>query len=260
MLDFNGMKAFEILKNSRINGRRKRELSTLSKKLCIKEEYLSAIEKGEYNKIPERVYLLGFARNLAIEMGLDPKMITDKIKEELDETEKLEEPEIEEQVGDKKSFFAKNLITIIVVFITIIVVIMTILFFNKTSDSVKQENNEEVITVNDNYNEPAFNVPVREKLELKNKNDALIILQAVNDSGSWVQITDASNNIIFSKVLVKGDVLYVPNKPNLKAIFGNVEGIDVWIDNKAYKLGDTNARKANIPLTVPSLIEMAINK
>ena len=85
MIDKNNkdLTAAQMLFEARTSGRRKREIFTISKILCIKEEYLSALETGEYDKIPERVYILGFARNYAIELGLDPDVVVGKIKEEL---------------------------------------------------------------------------------------------------------------------------------------------------------------------------------
>ena len=73
----------EMLRNARTMGRRKREISTIAKQLCISEEFLEALENGEYKKIPEIVYVLGFARNYAMELGLDPDMIVNKVKSEL---------------------------------------------------------------------------------------------------------------------------------------------------------------------------------
>ena len=74
------MTAGEMLRNARTTGRRKREIPTIAKQLCIREEFLEALENGDYNAIPETVYVLGFARNYAMELGLDPDEIVAKIK------------------------------------------------------------------------------------------------------------------------------------------------------------------------------------
>ena len=75
--------AGEMLRNARTTGRRKREIPTISKQLCIREEFLEALENGEYNVIPEVVYILGFARNYAMELGLNPDKKKKKIKKEM---------------------------------------------------------------------------------------------------------------------------------------------------------------------------------
>ena len=79
----NDMTVAEMFRNARTQGRRKREISTIAKQLCIAEEFLEALENGDYKKIPEIVYVLGFARNYAMELGLDPDMVVNKIKAEL---------------------------------------------------------------------------------------------------------------------------------------------------------------------------------
>ena len=75
--------AGQMLHNARTTGRRKREIPTIAKQLCIREEFLEALENGDYTAIPEPVYILGFARNYAMELGLDPDEIVAKIKKEM---------------------------------------------------------------------------------------------------------------------------------------------------------------------------------
>ena len=43
------MTAGEMLRNARTTGRRKREISTISKQLCIREDLLEALENGQYD-------------------------------------------------------------------------------------------------------------------------------------------------------------------------------------------------------------------
>lgn len=48
----------------------------------IRRKYLEALENGTYNEIPGRVYALGFVRNYARYLGLDPAEVTARFKEE----------------------------------------------------------------------------------------------------------------------------------------------------------------------------------
>ena len=79
----NDMSAGEMLRMARTTGRRKREISTIAKQLCIREEFLQALEDGNYTVLPELVYILGFARNYAMELGIDPDIVVKKIKKEM---------------------------------------------------------------------------------------------------------------------------------------------------------------------------------
>ena len=47
------MTAAEMLRNARTTGRRKREIPTIAKQLCIREEFLEALESGNYHQIPK---------------------------------------------------------------------------------------------------------------------------------------------------------------------------------------------------------------
>ena len=75
--------AGQMLRDARTTGRRKREIATIAKQLCIREEFLQALEDGNYAVLPETVYILGFARNYAMELGIDPDVVVEKIKQEL---------------------------------------------------------------------------------------------------------------------------------------------------------------------------------
>lgn len=61
----------------------------------IRLKYLEALENGTYDEIPGRVYALGFLRNYARFLGLDPAELTALFKEEYppkEESYQVEEP------------------------------------------------------------------------------------------------------------------------------------------------------------------------
>ena len=103
--------------------------------------------------------------------------------------------------------------------------------------------------------EPDFRYPVREKFDVKNKKDwasSRVVLQAEKES--WVRIDDARGNSVFSRVLVPGDVYYMPVSDKLKATFGNVGAIDVWVDGQLLKkLGPANTKKTGISMAPDAL-------
>ena len=103
--------------------------------------------------------------------------------------------------------------------------------------------------------EPDFRYPVREKFDVKNKKDwasSRVVLQAEKES--WVRIDDARGNSVFSRVLVPGDVYYMPTSDKLKATFGNVGAIDVWVDGQLLKkLGPANTKKTGISMAPDAL-------
>jgi len=291
------MTAGEMLKNARTTGRRKREIATIAKLLCIREEFLAALEEGNYRFIPEDVYILGFARSYAVELGLDPDEVINKLKRELgiasekkedkkDEKkeekkeerkdEKKEEPEVKKELKIKKpkrliklnrdilvngaksatKYVKKHWIWFSVGVVVIIALATTYVFLiGKQQPVVETVAQPEVIVeepVVETKNEPDFRYPVREKFNEKSSKESRVVLQAEKES--WVKIEDARGNTVFSRVLVPGDVYYMPLNDKLKGTFGNAGAIDVWVDAQLVnKVGPANTRKSGISMAPDAL-------
>lgn len=286
------MTAGEMLRNARTTGRRKRELQTIAKLLCIKEEFLQALEDGNYTVLPEVVYILGFARNYAMDLGLDPDVVVGKIKRELGLTgecrtggdenarviRKTEGPscKISREPRTGKSFKMPNVIPMLKdawAFIVkhwkwsagimgglLLIILILVLVFAGSGNKLPEN------TVNDLPNvelaeptEPAYTQPVRERFGIENREKATIILQAnknAGDVGTWVQIEDARGKKAFSKIMFPGDIFYMPTGNGYKGTFGNVAGIDFWVEGKLAPTVKAN-RNAKIAITAENLIKPA---
>lgn len=288
-----GMTAGDMLKNARTTGRRKREIQTIAKQLCIREEFLEALESGNYSIIPEQVYILGFARNYALELGLDPDEIVKKIKEEMgvsSDCAKTDEdetacamPSIKEESWVKVWFvkvyqfiyqhwlwFLGGAVLIGAI-IAIVFVLMSkdkqsVAVVNNTFAPVAAESTDgtngttavvaegaEVATAVVDDGTPKFNAEVREVFGTDNKDESAVVLQAVQES--WVKVEDGRGNTVFSRVLVPGDVYYVPKGNNYKATFGNAGGVDIWVNGKlAPDAGADHTRISDISLKPEKLM------
>ena len=265
------MTAGDILRAARTTGRRKREIQTIAKQLCIREEFLLALEEGRYNVLPETVYILGFARNYAMELGLDPDMIVDKIKKEMgisqpdDVTPNVHDVAIKEREhiafgqriqNIKKStaakFVAKHWKWFAYSFGILVVLIVGLLLILPSENAAPVVSEVVPVEVPVVSIEPEYKQPVREKFGTENRDNARIILQAVKES--WVKIEDARGKTVFSRVLVPGDIYYVPGGNKNKATFGNAGGIDIWVDKVLVsKAGPENTRKSGIALDADAL-------
>ncbi len=271
------MSAGEMLRNARTTGRRKREIQTISKQLCIREEFLEALESGNYNQIPEMVYILGFARNYAIELGLNPDEIIAKIKKEMGVTADCSTatddadvsacamPSIKEESWYKLmfvkvyQFIYQNWIWFVGGLAAIVLVVLGIVWLSSDSGDVKSDvavaetivQSENATTMSKN-NDPAFKQDVRERFGTDNREKANVILQATQES--WVKIEDGRGKTVFSRVLVPGDVYYVPAGNKYKATFGNAGGIDIWVDGVLMPdVGANHTRVADISLSPEKL-------
>lgn len=270
------MTAAEMLRNARTTGRRKREIGTIAKLLCIREEFLEALESGNYRVIPEDVYILGFARSYAVELGLNPDDVIEKLKHELGIIDEAEETDDEEEVKpetlckprlkiNKERLMkdAKNMLQYVkkhwiwfsagFAALIAVILIITLLLVNKTetaeNTSVAEENVVTTVAVNAG---PDFRFPVREKFNEKSSKESRVILQAEKES--WIRIEDARGNTTFSRVLVPGDVYYMPLGDKFKGTFGNAGGIDVWVDGQLLKkIGPANTRKNGVSMAPDAL-------
>lgn len=268
------MTAGEILRDARTTGRRKREIPTIAKQLCIREEFLTALEEGNYTVLPEVVYILGFARNYAMELGVDPDMIVEKIKRELgihkaepvaastDAHEKIEAPKPaakNENAGSKWKdikeckpckFIAKYWKWFVGGLI-LVVVLAGIAVMLLAPSGV--DHTDAVATIPVVSNEPAYQQPVRERFGTENRDKGEIVFQAISES--WVKVEDARGKTVFSRVLVPGDIYYVPAGNKNKATFGNAGGIDVWVRGELVPhVGPDNTRKTGIELDADALL------
>ena len=288
------MTAGEMLRTARTTGRRKREIQTIAKQLCIREEFLQALEDGDYTVLPEVVYILGFARNYAMELGLDPDLIVAKIKKELgimklaeamiaqkteqpkavnvEKTEKIEKVEKVERaekkgvVGEKKSktlayvkkhwvWFAGGAVALILILVTLVLILPSA---DEGVAPVRQivqvSAPQQVIAT-----EPKYTLDVREKFGTENADSADIVIQAIKES--WVKIEDARGKTVFSRVLVPGDIYYVPTGNKHKGTFGNAGAIEVWVNKELVgKIGDDNVRKTGVTLDAEKLAKKKSDK
>ena len=281
------MTAGEMLRNARTTGRRKREIATIAKLLCIKEEFLTALEEGNYRVIPEDVYILGFARSYAVELGLNPDDVIAQLKRELGltkedkredkkEEKKDEEPEktpvvsknqnqskiskeyIVNLIKTSVNYVKKHWVWFLSGFCVLLVTAILLIVLLPGKSNVGELNAEQVITENIAENaeiavfDPDFRYPVREKFDIKNRKESRVVLQAEKES--WVKIEDARGGTVFSRVLVPGDVYYMPLGDKFKGTFGNAGAIDVWVDGHLLnKVGPANTRKNGISMAPDAL-------
>ncbi|NLW07820.1 MAG: helix-turn-helix domain-containing protein, partial [Clostridia bacterium] len=94
-----------ILRNARLDkGISLREVEEATK---IRLRYLEALENGEFEQLPGRVYALGFLRSYARFLGLDVKELTERFKAEFPAEEEpyiVEDYSISKPGTERKKF------------------------------------------------------------------------------------------------------------------------------------------------------------
>ena len=75
---------------------------------------------------------------------------------------------------------------------------------------------------------------------------------------SWVQVQNAENELLITRILYSGDSYKVPDRPGLSLITGNAGGLEVLIDGEATaSLGPEGAVRRNIPLEPEALLSLS---
>ena len=83
--------------------------------------------------------------------------------------------------------------------------------------------------------------------------DSRITLTARQDS--WVQVRDHDGNVIWTRILRRGDVYRVPNQGGLAFATGNAGALEVSVDGKpAPSLGAIGMVRHNVPLDPSKLM------
>lgn len=273
------MTAGEMLRNARTTGRRKRELQTIAKQLCIREDFLQALEDGNYTALPEVVYILGFARNYALELGLDPRVVIDKIKHELGLTgecrvptdepvfaqnrgdtncAKREMPKIVPMLKDAWGYIVRHWKWATGIALGVLILILALVIaFSGGDKSATETPVDAPIVAPAEPSEPAYTMPVRERFGIENRAKATIILQAnktAGEVGTWVQIEDARGKTVFSKIMAPGDIFYMPVGNGYRGTFGNVAGVDFWVNGELAPTVKAS-RNAKVAITAENLLK-----
>ncbi len=77
--------------------------------------------------------------------------------------------------------------------------------------------------------------------------DARIVLRATDDS--WVQVRDADQNVLLTRILRAGDMYRVPNRENLTLLTGNAGALQILVDGELVPaLGPVGAVRRDVPL------------
>jgi cytoskeletal protein RodZ len=253
--------AGQMLRQARTTGRRKRELDTIARLLCIRKEFLDALENDDFGRIPELVYILGFARNYAMELELDPYVIVDKIKRQMGLIEEKDEAEIDREdsagIMDKAQqepgtgqWLRRSGKIITVIAIALVVAGSAAMIINAHKQEPATLNT--TAAVGSEAAAAKYNRPIGREYGIRNKDYAAIVLQATGTT--WVQIKNSAGNIVFEHSMMDGDVYYALN--GATATIGNAGALDIWVNgHEIPKHGAERQRLLDVFLTPESLMK-----
>jgi len=210
--------------------KKKLSIEDVSRKLCIKEVYLTALEEGHYYAFPNRVYGIGFLRTYSKFLGLDSDLMVAEFHAETSNIKDapLDMPVIEKHFAlpSKKilGVLALIILLILIVWFAIAAALSTDLFSKLTSSeqltntpAIEIETLEEVPTIADETLSQEEQEAAIETSETKIAEPVVVIKEispaalkapvafiAKNDV--WVRLYNTeTQKVILDKVLKKND-------------------------------------------------------
>lgn len=211
----------EVLRRARIQFGL--ELPYVAAHLNLRPEHLAAIEAGDISRLPGRVYAIGFVRAYADYLKLDSDKIVYLFKSQCIGHTAQRDLNFPIPVTESRSP-AWWMVAASVGTLAIIGVLFLLL-----SDFTSQKEAEPELPVAAIQAKPEP-APVEEPIIQGNGKLKVTAIEA-----SWVEIRTgvSPDEILFSRVLKKGESYTAPATDNLILSTGNAEGVKVFWDNKS---------------------------
>jgi len=248
-----------------------RSLADIEKALRIRACQIDAIERGDMQALPGRVYAIGFVRSYAEYLDLDGAKVVRLFKKQYmagQGQSSLSFPMPASEAKTPTLWLVAITLMIATVFIYIwdsknqpdrVLVEQIKQLPDRIEAHVNQEIKSSLIIPHESKSRAIENeievgdlpAPV-ENMSGNNESQNGVILKILGDS--WVEIKDANGNVLVSKVLEKGDEYFVPDSPGLSMSLGNSAKVEILVDGRSLMpLGKEGDVRRDIPLNISYL-------
>lgn len=236
-------------------------LNDVEKNLRIRAVQLDAIERNEIERLPGRVYAIGFVRSYSEYLGFDPDKMVDLFKRQSGGTRN--DPKLEFPVAAAESRLPGPVLIAVSVLLFVVVVTSYVMFTGtdrSVIDAIPSVEETEFARAQGRViSETPFGPEMPADVQrAEAEEERGIILNVVENS--WVEIRDAAGRKLVSQVLRKGDQYFVPDRPDLTMSIGNAAGVEIRIgDLTVPPLGPRGEVRRNISLNFETLKSLATN-
>ncbi len=244
----------EILRRTRLHY--EQSFDDVEQNTRIRANLIQALEEGDVEKLPARVYAIGFVRAYSEYLGLDGERMVQLFKQQAGE--KVSEPENCIAVTEQETHAPPILLVVVSAFTVFIIAGMWM-----GARTAQQGAVEVIPPVPQKIHEAAFGgVSTGAVKPDVPDNTQGVVAPAPAQKGivlnirknSWVEIRDESGKRIISRVLKAGDQYFVPDRPGLYMSIGNAAGVEIEIDGQTLKpLGAEAEVRRKIPLDARAL-------
>ncbi len=228
--------------------------------LRIRASQLEALETGNLEALPGRVYAIGFVRSYAEYLGLDGDQMVQLFKQQT--AGRAKNPELHFPVTASESK-APNFFTVVGSLLALILLIGVWAIIQYDQGAVARK------TI----------PPVPEELRQSSVNEAPAIVASPDDAqllepevegppkpenrivievqeSSWIEIKNSEGGVIVQRILESGDQYLVPDEDGLTLSTGNAGGFHLRVDGEyLVSLGSKAEVKKNVVLDADELVK-----
>lgn len=260
----------EALKRTRIYY--KQSLEDIEGALRIRSCQIDAIERGDMDDLPGRVYAIGFVRSYAEHLGLDGAMVVQLFKSQyMDGQTKslLTFPVLASETKTPALWLVALSLLSFFVFLFSAYTLnannspASIFFVKVVPEYIKVHVEQDILVRPppnaaeligpENIVFPAVTV---ENMSDEHSNNEGIILNIMKSS--WVEIKNSNGEIVVSNILEEGDQYFVPSSPGLSMSLGNAANVEIILNGRPLKpLGKDGDVRRDIPLDISYLRTLA---
>lgn len=257
----------EILRRTRLHY--DKSIQDIESVLRIRADQIEAIEQGNAEKLPARVYAIGFVRSYSEFLGLDGDKMVALFKSQSAGQDTTPELNFPIAANDSKAppFWLAG------VCVLVLIIGLAVSMSGEKAEraeieavpavppALKSENleramnpppaEEETQTApSDNaLNEPQTSTTASSQTPEKPARKGITLKIKEN---SWVEIRDLNDKVILSRVLKAGEKYFIPERANLSMSIGNAGGIEVELDGKPLEtLGGTLGPRGQVIRKIP---------
>lgn len=257
----------EILRRTRLHYGQ--SLPDIERALRIRASQIEAIETGDFEKLPGRVYAIGFIRTYAEYLGLDGDRIVGIFKAQAGGKQLT--PELQFPVGAADTKIPQPWVVLgaLGVFFTILIFWWSLQTTNRDivenvplppqiaadGDAMGPPSPEDAEFAAaeteqagaDSAENEEFVATGADPVPPTKPEPAGITLKILRNS--WVEIKDRKGDEIVARVLKEGEIYFVPDRPDLFMSLGNARGVQIEINGAILEpLGSEGQVLRNIPL------------
>lgn len=259
--DYSNLPVGEILRRTRVHYNQ--SIQDVERNLRIRAEQIKAIEENNMEKLPGRVYAIGFVRSYSEYLGLDGNKMVELFKAQ--SAGQTQETELRFPIAASESKAPPLWLALFC--LVAMGIALTVWLNMRSEDRAAVENVPEVpAALKPEVLEEEQSITPEEtmgpELPAQQTTQAVAEPAAPPPKGitlnikenSWVEIKDVNRNVVLSRVLNAGEQYFVPDRANLTMSIGNANGVELQVDGVTLNsLGEAGQVIRDMPLDADAL-------